>query len=892
MKTLKKFKLIAALIAVVMLLIFASASGQGIKISALPTLTAPDSSADYIPIVHSGTTYKVTPGRLFHEFGYGGGGSTPWYLNGNTVGSEKFIGTLDNYAVPVRVNNAEVWSWETDGSIFRNGNLYSVPYSATFLNTTWGKNAGSSVVAGGGARNIIIGNNTATSLTSGVANIIIGEYGGSWNTGASLISGIENTIIGSGSAGVLTGGRNTIIGYTVGVGLTTGDHNILVGHRIGRGSGGATSGLTTGTYNIVIGTEETAKYLGTGSTNTIVGTSAAQYLENVSNIDAFGNFAALRSSTATITNSTYLGQGTIAQQSAEVVVGGLKRSKFYFGSGKFTGQNTYLVDIYMQPHSPAVGSAFTDGGDFADKTDGNGVNWYFGVSQPTGTGTAGDMIFQYAPTVQSSGTTQNALATGMTFKGSTGQLQFGTIGVLFNPYGTSAGNTGEIRFTELAANGSNYTGFKSPDSRSANLIYTLPSTDPTSGDVLVAGVPSGGVVGLTWATIGGTGTVTSIATTSPITGGTITNSGTIGINNSAADGSTKGAASFTAADFNSSSGLISLDYANGQEATSGQDGFLSSTDWSTFNGKQDAGSYLTADGAITGATAGAQYFQDGIQTSIIDDGSAGEVAVSVGGIFIGGFNTTGVYTDNISENTAAAGVTVDGVLLKDGLVLGQYGGTGVANTGKTITLGGNLTTSGAHATTFTTTGTTGVTLPTTGTLATLAGTETFTNKSIVATQLTGTAYTIAANNTNSTAAYTLEAYENHPLATYGGTIDFNGTDPSTIISQQYRWSKFAGFVTLTLNVLYTTPGVTNTSAIFTLPSDCPAPATIANSGDAASEYMYPICGARVEANQTGNPSAIRGGIRRNSTNNGYEIALIFGSVSALNAAFTIVYPVD
>jgi hypothetical protein len=70
-------------------------------------------------------------------------------------------------------------------------------------------------------------------------------------------------------------------------------------------------------------------------------------------------------------------------------------------------------------------------------------------------------------------------------------------------------------------------------------------------------------------------------------------------------------------------------------------------------------------------------------------------------------------------------------------IAGQYGGTGVANTGKTITLGGNLTTSGAHATTLTTTGTTGVTLPTTGTLATLAGTETFSNKTLTASVLGG-----------------------------------------------------------------------------------------------------------------------------------------------------------
>jgi hypothetical protein len=55
------------------------------------------------------------------------------------------------------------------------------------------------------------------------------------------------------------------------------------------------------------------------------------------------------------------------------------------------------------------------------------------------------------------------------------------------------------------------------------------------------------------------------------------------------------------------------------------------------------------------------------------------------------------------------------------VIAGQYGGTGVNNSGKTITLGGNLTTSGAHATTLTTTGTTTVTLPTSGTLLTTTG---------------------------------------------------------------------------------------------------------------------------------------------------------------------------
>lgn len=56
------------------------------------------------------------------------------------------------------------------------------------------------------------------------------------------------------------------------------------------------------------------------------------------------------------------------------------------------------------------------------------------------------------------------------------------------------------------------------------------------------------------------------------------------------------------------------------------------------------------------------------------------------------------------------------------IATGAAGGTGVANVGKTITLGGNLTTVGAFATILRSTAATDITLPTTGTLATTAAT--------------------------------------------------------------------------------------------------------------------------------------------------------------------------
>lgn len=61
--------------------------------------------------------------------------------------------------------------------------------------------------------------------------------------------------------------------------------------------------------------------------------------------------------------------------------------------------------------------------------------------------------------------------------------------------------------------------------------------------------------------ISGTGTVTQVNTAAPLNGGPITGLGTIGIADAAADGVTKGAATFTGADFTASAGVVSLNSA-------------------------------------------------------------------------------------------------------------------------------------------------------------------------------------------------------------------------------------------------------------------------------------------------------------------------------------------
>lgn len=151
--------------------------------------------------------------------------------------------------------------------------------------------------------------------------------------------------------------------------------------------------------------------------------------------------------------------------------------------------------------------------------------------------------------------------------------------------------------------------------------------------------------------------------------------------------------------------------------------------------------------SATNINAGAGLERVGNTISAV--GTAGRISIGTG---------IDISTSYAGQATIVTLGTITSGVWHGTLISPQYGGTGVNNASKTITLVGNLATAltgGAvegTPVTFELSGSTTVVLPVTGTLATLGGVETFTNKHINASQIDSGAVAIAYGGTGANAA--------------------------------------------------------------------------------------------------------------------------------------------
>lgn len=215
-------------------------------------------------------------------------------------------------------------------------------------NVVLGAGSGTSMEAGANS-NIIVGSNTATSLTTGDFNVILGDSAGAADTnsqknvligqraGGNSTSLSENIFIGNGAGRYGSGlsgnvgiGQSALIGttnnngdYNVGIGwqsglsIEDGAQNVFIGYR-------SAEVVTTGNYNVVIG-KKSGFELTTGANNVLVGPDAGNGVSTGNRNIAIGYSASF---SGDVSDQLIIGSGSLTTISASLATGHVKFNSF------------------------------------------------------------------------------------------------------------------------------------------------------------------------------------------------------------------------------------------------------------------------------------------------------------------------------------------------------------------------------------------------------------------------------------------------------------------------------------------------------------------------------------------------------------------------------------
>lgn len=249
-------------------------------------------------------------------------GAAGWSVDGNagTIDGDNFLGTLDNVAFDIRVNN------ERALRIYPH-NLSAASITGGYQLNTIGNAVVGGVISGGGysgnINNIIAGN--FSTISGGSANKINNSLGGviSGGHGNQINGTSQYSTIGGGTLNTLQGEYNTIAG---------GRQNAYPGLSTHGFIGGGNANQITGTYGVIVG----------GTTNQITSNAGTAFIGGGSANTVSGNDSAITGgSTNAIEISTYSG---IASGYQNII--NSNHTACFIGGGRSNGIKNATGTIY------------------------------------------------------------------------------------------------------------------------------------------------------------------------------------------------------------------------------------------------------------------------------------------------------------------------------------------------------------------------------------------------------------------------------------------------------------------------------------------------------------------------------------------------------------------